>query len=245
MCPKSRSLRNFVRFTRDTETPSSRSRFSNSRHYAEGFPGASRVELAQRVDPALHRFNSVRKQTLELYTGVAETLGELRQRDVVIVGHTEAIVANAYWRLVKLDIDSYFDGLYALEGKDSMLRNGMIQEVDPPRGFITMLPRDERKPNPALIADICRRQGIDISSTFYVGDSLVRDMAMSRNAGAISIWARYGTKYDPDQWAYLVKVTHWTEEDINREKDLRAKYADVRPDHTIDSFGAIREIILA
>ena len=208
------------------------------------FPGACRAELAKKVDPALHRFNKLRKETLKLYPDVLETLMDLKENGVTIVGHTEAIVANAYWRLAKLEIETYFSRLYALEGKESIHRGEMIREVDPPPGFVRIVPQDERKPNPALIADICQREGVDISRTFYVGDSIVRDMAMARNAGAVAIWARYGIKYDLSHWEYLVKITHWTDEDVRREKDLRAKYADVRPDHAVDSFGAIRGIIL-
>jgi FMN phosphatase YigB (HAD superfamily) len=61
--------------------------------------GLSRQEILERIDPALHRFNSTRKQTLALYEGVFETLAELQSSGVKIVGHTEAIFANAYWRM--------------------------------------------------------------------------------------------------------------------------------------------------
>jgi len=74
---------------------------------------------------------------------------------------------------------------------------------------------------------------------------LVRDVAMAKQAGVTAIWARYGTKYDLDHWAYLVKVTHWTDEDVRREKALKAKYHDVIPDFTIDSFSQLKSIVLA
>ena len=99
---------------------------------------------------------------------------------------------------------------------------------------MTVVPQEERKPNPQLLADICRKEGADIASTYYVGDSLVRDVAMAKQAGVTAIWARYGTIYDPECWTYLVKVTHWTDEDVSREKALRAKYRDVVPDYTIE-----------
>jgi phosphoglycolate phosphatase-like HAD superfamily hydrolase len=71
----------------------------------------------------------------------------------------------------------------------------------------------------------------------------VRDIAMANNAGVHSIWARYGTQYDPACWAYLVKITHWTNEDVAREKDLKARFADVKPDYTIDSFSELSRIL--
>jgi FMN phosphatase YigB (HAD superfamily) len=206
--------------------------------------GLSRQEILERIDPALHRFNSTRKQTLALYEGVFETLAELQSSGVKIVGHTEAIFANAYWRMRTLSIEQFFTRLYTLEGRDAIHVAPDSRWVDPPDGFVTVVPRQDRKPNPQLLADICQKEGADLASTCYVGDSLVRDVAMARQAGVTAIWARYGTKYDPDHWHYLVKVTHWTDEDVQREKALKAKFADVTSDYTIDSFRQVKSIVL-
>jgi phosphoglycolate phosphatase len=108
---------------------------------------------------------------------------------------------------------------------------------------VTVLPREERKPNPRLLADICRKEGAEIDSTYYVGDSLVRDVAMAKQAKVTAIWAQYGTKYDPQHWQYLVKITHWSDNDVEREKALKAKYADVVPDYTIDSFSQLKSVV--
>jgi FMN phosphatase YigB (HAD superfamily) len=209
------------------------------------FSGLSRDEVMKRIDPALHRFNSTRKQTLALYQGVAETLGEIQNAGVKIVAHTEAILANSYWRLRALDIARYFNRLYTLEGKEAIHISAESRWTDPPDGFVTVLPRHERKPNPRLLADICRKEGADIACSYYLGDSLVRDVAMAKQAGVTAIWARYGTIYDPDYWTYLVKVTHWTDDDVRRENALREKYRDVVPDFTIDSFSQLKSIVLA
>jgi phosphoglycolate phosphatase len=208
------------------------------------FPSASRSELAQKVDSALHRFNSTRKRTLTLYPGCAEVLREINAEGVRVVGHTEAMLANSYWRLRALEVDQYLSRLYTLEGTDAIHVSSNSKWVDPPSDFVTVLPRKERKPNPRLLSDICNREGFDISNTYYLGDSLVRDMSMAKSAGARAIWARFGTKYDPSDWAYLVKITHWTEEDVAREKDLKEKFSNIKPDFTIDSFFDLREIIL-
>jgi phosphoglycolate phosphatase len=208
------------------------------------FHSQTRDEVLRQIDPALHRFNSVRKRTLALYDGVIETLGELREAGVKIVGHTEAIVANSHWRLQALAIENYFSRLYTLEGKDAIHTSPNRRWIDPPKGFVVVVPREERKPNPRLLMDICQREGVDLTSTYYLGDSLVRDVAMAKQAGVTAIWARYGTKYDPDCWTYLVKITHWTDEDVNREKDLKVKYGAVTPDYTIDSFSELKSIVL-
>jgi hypothetical protein len=41
----------------------------------------------------------------------------------------------------------------------------------------------------------------------------------------------------------LVRVTHWTEEDVRRESLLNEKYAQVQPDYEIESFAAIKAIM--
>lgn len=208
------------------------------------FPGLSRAQLAEKIDAALHRFNSIRKETLRLYPGVADSLKQLSEHGVKIVGHTEAMFANAYWRLRSLGIDGLFMRLYTLEGKDTFHTTGSSRRVDPPTGFLNVLPREERKPNPAVLADICAREGAARDTTYYIGDSIVRDIAMARQAGVRSIWARYGTVYDAGHWSYLVKVTHWTEDDVRREKDLKSKYGAVSPDFTVDAFNQIVPILL-
>jgi FMN phosphatase YigB (HAD superfamily) len=208
------------------------------------FANLPRQEILSRIDPALHRFNSIRKRTLTLYPGVAETVAEIRNAGVKIIGHTEAVLANSYWRLRTLGIDGDFSRLYTLEGKDAIHIASDASWVNPPVGFVTVVPREERKPNPRLLLDICRQEGADPSSAFYVGDSLVRDVSMAKEAGVTAIWARYGGQYDPASWTYLVKVTHWTDEDVDREKNLKAKYGNVTPDHVIDTFAELKSIML-
>jgi len=209
------------------------------------FADLSRDELLKKVDPALHCFNSTRKRTLALYPGAAEALAELKRAGVKIVGHTEAILANSYWRLRALGIEGYFSRLYTLEGREAIHISADTRWVDPPEGFVTVVPREERKPNPRLLADICQREGVEPTSTYYLGDSLVRDVAMAKQAGVTAVWARYGTRYDPACWVDLVKITHWTDEDVIREKDLKAKYGGVVPDYVIDSFAELTPIVLA
>jgi FMN phosphatase YigB (HAD superfamily) len=207
------------------------------------FTGLSRTQILTKLDQALHKFNSRRKRTLELYPGVVDTLTTLRLANVKIVGHTESILSNAYWRLRSLGIDSQFARLYTLEGKEAIHVSDGSRWIDPPEGFVVVVPRVERKPNPRLLIDICQREGVDPSSAFYVGDSLVRDIAMAKEAGVAAIWAKYGTIYNPACWEYLVKITHWTDEDVKREKDLKSKYGKITPDYTIDSFNKIITII--
>ena len=53
--------------------------------------------------------------------------------------------------------------------------------------------------------------------TAYIGDSLAKDVKMARAAGCFAIWAKYGVSRDEDMYAKLVKISHWSEDDIARD----------------------------
>ena len=204
----------------------------------ERFPGASGSELAEALDLPLHRFNSARKSHLQLYPGVRETLEALDRAGIPVVGHTEAALPNAWYRLERLGIAAQFKHLYVLEGSPvhhpypDRIRSNLT-----PDGVVRVVPRPERKPNPGLLLDICRREGVLPAEAVYVGDSLSRDITMAHDAGVVAVWARYGVQYDPRLWAILVRVTHWTPEDVEREKAIGQRKAE--PDAIIDKFSEI------
>jgi phosphoglycolate phosphatase len=200
------------------------------------YAGCSDGEILSAIDGALHEFNRVRSQTLRLYDGVAETLTELHSGGVIIVGHTEAISVNAYYRLQKLGIDHLFSKLYSLDGFVRPHPKGVEATRVPPAGLVEGVPPAERKPNPRLLLDICKRLNVSPKETVYVGDSLTRDVSMATEAGVLAVWAKYGTQYERSLWSVLVRVTHWSDEDVRREEELRHRFGNVHPDRTINAF---------
>ena len=209
------------------------------------FRSASRSQIFDHLSKPLDAFNQSRKKHLSLYPSVLETLQYVQSLNIPVVGHTESIAELAFHRLKILGILPFFTHLYALDGS---LEPHPDPERDAealrlPPGLVTFVPRDERKPNPALLRDICSKEGGSISETVYVGDSLTRDVAMAKNAGVMAVWAKYGTRYPPNLWAEIVRVTHWTEDDVRRETGLRKLYRNIRPDLTIDSFSEIITLV--
>lgn len=208
------------------------------------FRGLSRTERMHALEGPLGAFRAARKEYLRLYPSVRETLGTLHKHGAVIVGYTEATAEQAFYRLRKLGIVDLFRHLYALDGElkphpDPARRS----DLTPPPGLVTYIPKQERKPNPELLRDICRKEGAALDDTYYVGDSLTRDMSMAKRAGVTALWARYGTKYDQNLWNILVRITHWTDEDVQREAALKKLYRDIQPDDTLDSFADILDIV--
>lgn len=228
------------RFYEDTEQPFS---ITEVETILRRFPGKSATEIVRELDDSLHAFNRKRKETLKLYDGVAETLAELKNRNVTLIAHTESTVHNAIFRLEKLEIKHFFKHLYSLEGKH---KRHPIEERNKDfsdDSFVIAVPKEDRKPNPRLILDICKIEGVHPSEVAYVGDSITRDISMAKEAGILSIWAKYGKSYSPDSWQKLVKISHWTNEDIERETYLRDRYSSIQPDLIINSFSELLTII--
>ncbi len=211
----------------------------------QAFGGATESELVQKLQSPISAFDEARTKLLHLYDSVEETLSDLQNHGHVVVGHTEAILINSYYRMTKLDITKFFTRLYTLEGQweDHPASDGK-RKLAPPPDFVETIPQTERKPNPDLLRDICNREGFSVDEAIYVGDSLTRDISMAKSAGVLAVWARYGTYFDRTHWDTLVSVTHWTDEDVKREEMLKEMFQNVQPDHTIDSFGQLRSVMV-
>lgn len=207
------------------------------------FPNLNGEQLLQAMAGPFRAFNSSRKRTLTLYDNVLETLRALADNGTRIVGHTEAPAINSFYRLKILQISDFFQRLYALEGRwAGHPIPGRDDELAPALDFLRIVPRDERKPNPALLLDICRKEAVSTADVVYVGDSITKDISMAKSAGIKAVWARYGTRYDRTHWDLLVKITHWSEDDVKREEKLREQFAEVEPDVIIDDFSAVLKL---
>lgn len=208
------------------------------------FTGMSREDLFKELAEPLKTFNRTRRTHLKLYDTVSETIQRLTDSGIRVVAHTEAIAINAFYRLGLLGIADRFTRIYTLEGHVTPHPNpDWRPERLPPPDLIKEVPRSERKPNPSLLLDICRREGVSPMAACYVGDSIARDVMMAKAAGVTAVWARYGTQYDASLWRILVSVTHWSEEDVAREAELKKKAESVRPDFIIDSYAELFEIM--
>ena len=204
----------------------------------------SRDEVIANLDPAFHAFNSTRKRTLTCYAGVIETLDTLRSEGVIIVGHTEAPVRNAIFRLKSLGLLKFMKHIYTPKDRyyddlDSETKSWVESYGD----FIFLIDEDEKKPNPKLLREICSKEGFKTSDAIYIGDSIVKDISMANDAGVDSVYAEYGRQHEKQYWDVLVSITHWTDEDVKRESRLKELYAHITPTYKIESFNELLDII--
>ncbi len=207
------------------------------------FDTSDKDALKKELAPAFRNFSETRKETLKLYKGVAETLAKLREQGVIVVGHTESYEVNAVYRAKRLGLDKYLNHLYTIGSSSSSHPDQTKPMIDPGDAeWVVKLPEEERKPNPRLVLDICEREGVCPSDAYYIGDSIVKDISMANAAGVNSVWAKYGKDFQSANWKLLVSITHWTDEDVRIEEDLKAMYSKETPTFEVSSFSDLQNI---
>ncbi len=194
-------------------------------------PGGDVVKI---YDDAVHEYRRARQQHLRLYPGVLSTLEALKQAGTLVVGYTESMSFYSSSRVRALALDGLLDFLYSPE--DHTLPNGLVREkirMFPPESYRLRrtvhrhTPAGELKPNPVILLDIIREVGGSAASSIYVGDSLIKDILMAQDAGVTDVYAKYGTAHTREEYELLRAVTHWTPEQVEREK--LASSRTVRP----------------
>lgn len=200
------------------------------------FPGE---DLTQKFGDAIRAFRVARKASLRLYPGVAETLTAIKREGCLVVGYTESMGFYTNYRVRHLGLDGLLDFLYSppdheLPGKakPTDIRYYAAEQYQLGSTVHRILPKDEVKPNPKILLDIIRETGITSETCIYVGDSLMKDVFMAQQAGVTDVWARYGIAQNRGEYELLRHVTHWTEEDVEREKGLKPEH--LRPSYILD-----------
>lgn len=190
---------------------------------------AAPLDPTEAFDKALHTQNSVRRLRTRLYPRVGDTLRTLRGAGVRIAAYTESGAFWTEWRLRHTGLDGLIDVLYSspdhdlLAGvKPSELRTGHYD--DSHYGLRTTthrhLPLGVMKPNVKVLRSILDEEACQPSETVYVGDSLMKDIAMAQDAGVLDVYAAYGRSQDRPEYDLLRRVTHWSDDDVERERRL-------------------------
>jgi phosphoglycolate phosphatase len=102
-------------------------------------------------------------------------------------------------------------------------------------------PRGELKPNPQLLLDILSDVGAKKEQTVYVGDKLVKDVSMAQAAAVTDVWAKYGEPLHRPEYELLRRVTHWTKEAVEKERNTTQEH--VIPTHILNNaFGELLDM---
>jgi phosphoglycolate phosphatase len=216
---------------------------------AQAHQGLATTELLTRYDSTFRAFRRVRKNTLRLYEGVAETLSALKGRGKMLVAVTDSLRFYSEYRLRQLNIDSLFDALV------SPPDHGIPQGITPSdvryyedearyRSCIPIkiaTPADARKPDSAFIIPVLDQFRIQPAEAIYIGDSATKDILLAQACGVHDVLAQYGRKYDEHNYAELVKITYWTNAEIEEDKKLRTRA--VQPTWVINNFTEVLGIV--
>jgi len=207
------------------------------------FRDAPPPSVIAALDPAFHAFNAARKKHLKLHPGVQETLEALQASGVTLVAHTESKLYGVVDRLNRLDLFQYFAKVYCRERSFSSHpkpENGAEWLERVPVDKIIELSHHQTKPNPTVLLEICANEGFAAEQASYVGDSIARDILMAKRADVFSIWAAYGASHEPEMYRALVRISHWTPEEVAQEKELSEEAKNIRPDYIArDSFAEV------
>lgn len=198
--------------------------------------------LLEVYSESVDAFRIARSSALTLYPTVRETLESLKARGCRIVGYTESMEFYSLYRIRNLGLDGLLDYVYT--PRDHSLPKGLTRDAVrhyPPDTYKLRntenrhTPPGELKPNPKVLLDIIGEVEGNRETTIYVGDSLMKDVSMAQAAKVIDVWAQYGTAQDRPEYELLRKVTHWTAETVQKEKQLTQ--IEVTPQYVLrDSF---------
>jgi FMN phosphatase YigB (HAD superfamily) len=191
-------------------------------------------DLTKIFAPAFAAYREQRRKELKLYPSVAETLLKVKGTGAKIVGYTESMAFYSNYRVRRLGLDGIFDTIFSPADHD--IPKGMT--VDQIRKYPATnyefahtkhqnTPPGELKPNKDILRSIIDHVGAKVEDCVYVGDSLVKDVAMAKDAGIADVWAKYGLSQDTAAYQLLREVTHWSDGDVEREKKISER--DVVP----------------
>ncbi|MCG2807350.1 MAG: HAD hydrolase-like protein [Coriobacteriia bacterium] len=193
--------------------------------------------LSEVYAEAVEEKRPVRRQALALYPDVMDTLVAIRERGCRIVAYTESMEYYSMIRMKKLRLDGIIDVLYS--PADHELAEGYTRSEGFDRTRQEYTPAGELKPNRQLLLDIIADQGVDCRHVIYVGDKLLKDIKMAQDAGVMDVFAAYGDAHDSAAYECLRRVTHWTSEQVQRERESLSDGA-ITPSYTLEhSFGEL------
>jgi FMN phosphatase YigB (HAD superfamily) len=204
-------------------------------------------EIRDIFKEALDRARLGRDQNLKLYPSVFPSLWDLKKKGTKIVAYTESMAFYSAYRLKRFGLDGVIDILFSPEDHDVPAGVSLDKLRRHPDEFyqlqvteIRHTPRGALKPNPGVLIDIVKAIGAKTERCAYVGDSLFKDVAMAREVSVLDVHAQYGESQRRPEYQILQQVSHWTEADVQREREITAKGHDFTPSAVLkDSFAEI------
>lgn len=198
------------------------------------FGDISNEELDKKLNSSYYAFNSYRKHNLEVFPNVKSTLEKLISMDIKLIAFTESALENGYYRLRKLSLDQYFSRIYVADS-GAKISCSMKEKV---------IPQNFSKPDINVLENICKIERLNLKEILYIGDSLTKDIFMANSLGIKSVLVKL-SKNDSANYQKLVKISHWTEKDFEKERILKNQMnkQNIEPDFTILNWSEVISIV--
>lgn len=188
----------------------------------------SGCSIREFYDPAIHAQNAARLNGTRLRRGVRETLEDVKARGTTVVAYTESLEFWTRWRIITNKLDGVLDEYYSSPDHDAPigLEPSAIRHVSGDAYALTHTQHRHvaagiLKPAPAVLEQIMADHAVSPEETVYVGDTLMKDVEMAQRVGALDVWAEYGVNHRDPRYELLQRVSHWTDEMVQKEQDER------------------------
>jgi FMN phosphatase YigB (HAD superfamily) len=184
-------------------------------------------DLGELYRPAIDAYRRARDESLRVYPGVLETLGAIKEAGTAVVAYTESLAFYTSYRLRVLSLDPLIDFLYSPADHDfpagvsaEDLRSRPSEEYELKHAVHRHTPAGHLKPDPAVLSSIVDESKVPASAVAYLGDSLMKDVAMAQKVGVVDVFAAYGVVQQRPEYDLLRRVSHWTQEAVEREREI-------------------------
>ncbi len=191
---------------------------------------------------ALDILRSGRRANTLLYPGVLDTLTRIKAAGMTVIAYTESLAYWTEWRIRHTGLDGIIDVLYSSPDHDLPLGMSTEDLRSRPDDYYGLERTQQRhvqrgvlKPNPEVLLQMLGNHGFRSSEAVYIGDSLMKDIAMAQAAGVLDVHAKFGEAQMRSEYELLRRVTHWSRQDVERERELIAMNPTILPTYTCES----------
>lgn len=141
-------------------------------------------------EPAIAAYRDQRRKHLNLFPTVAETLLKIRGNGALIIGYTESMAFYSSYRIRRLGLDGVLDYVFCPE--DHVLPEGLspnevrkypAEHYKLQHTMQHFTPRGSKKPDKEVLEAIISDLGLSKETCVYVGDNLMKDVAMAIDCG--------------------------------------------------------------
>jgi phosphoglycolate phosphatase len=204
----------------------------------------TRESIRQHLRMAIDAYRSARQANMQPYPGVVATLRAIRANGHTVLAFSESKSYYSSYRIRELGLDGivntvYCPGDHALPPEKKSTLPLSITECH-------LLPELFKKPNRQILSDILSDTGFTPEEALYVGDSKSKDIRMAVDAGVEYLWFEFGASHlldRPDEYELLRRVSHWTQAEIEAERQLSLNASDlvIPPARTIQNYADVTQ----